>query len=394
MDYKLYFWLLSAFTAVIRLLIIGRIGLTGDEAHYWTYTTYPQLSYFDHPPLIAWLIKPFTMLFGNTEFAVRFPSVIVFAAVSFILFKLAEELYGQKTAFWVTVILNVTPVFSLLGAVITIPDTPLSLFWTLFIYVFYRLVNDNKPKYWYILGGLLGLALLSKYNAVLLPASVGLYLLCSKEHRFHLQKKEPYIALLIALAVFTPVIIWNLQNSFASFGFQLRHGFGKSAPHFSVALLGKCLGAQAGYVSPLIFLAFWWALISTGIKAFKLRDNKALLIFAFSFPTLFIFNAIASFNEILPHWPAMGYLILSLAAADICVKMWHKHWFKAFAGTSAVIGLLLCAIIPLQSMFKIINPEMLLPKEEAMQIEDGITKAEKIDITNELYGWKEAGTKI
>ena len=394
MNYKLLFWLVTAFTTLARLLIIGRIGLTGDEAHYWTYTTYPQLSYFDHPPFVAWLIKPFTFILGNTEFAVRLPAVLVFAAVSYIVYKLVQELYGEKTAFWSIALLNVMPVFSFLGAVVTMPDTPLSFFWMIFIYVFHRLVKDNKPGYWYILGGLLGLALLSKYNAVFLQFSAGLYLVCSKEHRFHLKRKEPYLALLLALAVFSPVIIWNIENSFASFGFQLQHGLGKSAPSFSAAMLAKCLGAQAGYVSPLLFAFFWWALADTGIKAFKAKDKGALLIFAFSFPVLFIFNAIASFNEILPHWPAMGYLVLSAGAANLAVRMWDRRWFRVAAGLSLALGLLISVIIPMQAMFKPIDPAWLLPKEEASRIEDGITKAEKIDLTNELYGWKEAGARI
>ena len=394
MSNKILFWAMTAFTSIIRLLIIGRIGLTGDEAHYWTYTRYPSLSYFDHPPFVAWLIKPFTMLLGNTEFAVRLPAVLIFIAVSFIVYKLSEDMFGERTAFWTAALLNMTPVFSFLGAVITLPDTPLSLFWMMFVYVFYRLIKDNEPRYWYALGFFTGLALLSKYNAVFLPVSAVLYLACSKEDRHHLKRKEPYIALLIAVSMFLPVIIWNLQNSFASFGFQLKHGLGKSAPHLSLQLLAKCLGAQAAYVSPVFFVISWWALISAGIKAFKENDRKALFLFAFSFPIIFLFNAIASFNEILPHWPAMGYLVLSISAGDIFVRMWTKAWFKPVGVAGCLLGIFLCVIIPLQAMFKVIDPAWLIPAKEAARIEDGIVHAEKIDPTNELFGWKEAGAKV
>jgi len=394
MSYQILFWTITVFTSLLRLLIIGRIGLTGDEAHYWTYTRHPELSYFDHPPFVAWLIKFFTSIFGDTEFAVRLPAVLIFVAVCFLIYQLTKDLYGEKTAFWTTVILNITPVFSFLGAVLTIPDTPLSLFWVSYIYLFYKTIKDNKPVLWYAQGLVLGLALLSKYNAALLPVSALLYLIFSKEDRHHLLRKEPYIALLIAFAVFLPVVIWNMENNFASFGFQMHHGFGKAAPHLSPDTFFKCFGAQAGYVSPLFFIAFWVLLVTSAIKAFRQKDNSSLLIFCFSFPTLFIFNAIASFNEILPHWPAMGYLILAPAAGDLAVRMWHKNWFKVFAVAACAFALFLCAIIPLQAIFKIIPPEILLSKTDAVKIEDGITHAEKIDATNELYGWKEVGTKI
>ena len=394
MTYRLSFWIITAFTAILRLLVIGRIGLTGDEAHYWTYTRYPQLSYFDHPPLVAWLINIFTTVFGNSEFAVRLPAVLIFAAVSYLLYRLTTKLFSEKTAFWTVALLNVMPVFSFLGAVMTIPDTPLSLFWIVFIYVFHKLITENKPYYWYVLGITLGLALLSKYNAVLLPVSAFIYLAFSKEHRFHLKRKEPYIALLIALAVFMPVVIWNIENGFASFGFQLRHGLGGNVPHFSFGLLAKCLGAQAAYVSPVIFIALWWALFAGARRGIVKDDGRYLLLFSFSAPTLLVFNAIACFNEILPHWPAMGYLLLVPAAAELSIKVWNSKWFRAAVVAGALIGVFLCVLIPLQAMFKVIPPEIFLPKDEALRLEDGITKAEKIDLTNELYGWREAGEKI
>jgi undecaprenyl-diphosphatase len=76
------------------------------------------------------------------------------------------------------------------------------------------------------------------------------------------------------------------------------------------------------------------------------------------------------------------------------VNFWPKRWFKVFAWSAAALGAALCVLIPLQAMFKVIDTSILLPKEEAARIEDGVTRAEKIDLTNELYGWKEAGEQI
>ncbi|MHB9155415.1 MAG: phosphatase PAP2 family protein, partial [Endomicrobiales bacterium] len=201
-------------------------------------------------------------------------------------------------------------------------------------------------------------------------------------------------ALAIAFLVFLPVVAWNLHNNFASFGFQLSHGFGKKAPQFSLELLGRCLGAQAGYLSPLLFFAYWAALIGLGRRFLRDRDEKALLLFSFSFPTLFLFNGIASFNEILPHWPAMGYFVLSIAVAAYAAQFWKNTAFRAFSVTAWSLGLALTVLVPLQALYKVLAPELFMPKEEAAKIEDGITRAEKVDITNELYGWREAGRKI
>ena len=94
MNYRLWFWALNVFSSAIRLLIIGKVGLTIDEAHYFTYTKYLSLSYFDHPPLIAYLIKMSNLVFqNNIEFAVRFPVVLIFFLSSWIFYICAKKLY-------------------------------------------------------------------------------------------------------------------------------------------------------------------------------------------------------------------------------------------------------------------------------------------------------------
>ncbi|MCX5781214.1 MAG: glycosyltransferase family 39 protein [Elusimicrobia bacterium] len=378
----------------MRLAIIGRIGLTGDEAHYWTYFQHPSLSYFDHPPAIGYIIGLFTTLLGNNEFAVRLPAVLFFVVCSWFIFKLANDLFDGKTAFYTVILLNIIPVFSFGGSVVNIPDSPLSVLWILFVLLFWCIIKEQKSHYWYYLGVILGFGLLCKYTAILLIPSLLLFLIVSPKYRFWFNRIEPYIAFIISLIIFSPVQIWNIQNDWASFGFQLKHGLGKTIPHFSLILVAKSLGAQVSYISPLLFLLFWFVLFWLGFRYIKERNDKMLLLFSFSFPTLIIFNIISSFNEILPHWPIMGYLILTIALSKFSIIMWNKLWFRVFSYFAWTIAVILTLLVPLQALFKIIPPESLLPKAEAFKLEDGITKAEKIDVTNELYGWKKIGNKI
>ena len=242
-NYPVLMWLLISVTTILRLLVIGQIGLGDDEAHYWAYAQNPALSYFDHPPLVGYIIKYSTMLFGANEFAVRLSAVLLFFLTCVIIYKLAKKMFGEKIAFWSVFVLNATPVFSFLGSVLIIPDAPLAFFWVLFIYIFWSIIESGKKIHWYLLGVVLGFAMLSKYNAFLLPISSAIFLIFSKEHRFWFKQKEPYLAILIASIMTLPVVIWNAQNGWATFGFQLAHGFGNTASKFSLALLGKFLGA-------------------------------------------------------------------------------------------------------------------------------------------------------
>ncbi len=391
--YKL-FWLLTAITTFLRLSIIGKLGLTVDEAHYWVYSKFLDLSYYDHPPMIGYIIKLFTDIFGINEFAVRLPSVIIFILTSWLFFICVKKIFSERVAFIGIVLINVLPVFSFLGAVVTIPDSPLSLFWLLSFYFFINIIETKEKKYWYFLGFTVGLAFLSKYTAVMIYPSIILFLLCAKEHRFWFLKKEPYFAMIISFAVFLPVVIWNIQNNWASFGFQLQHGFGKSLPSFSFTLFGRSLAAQAGYVSPFLFIFFLYVAYVLIKDAFFQKQKDALFVASFSLPVLFFFNAIATFNEILPHWPAMGYLILTMYAAYIINKFWDNGKFRKIIYFSCGFALFLDLIVPIHCLYKFIPIEPFLPQKEAQKVEYGIPKAEIVDVSNDLFGWKELASEI
>ena len=393
--YHKLFWLLTFITTAIRASIIGCIGLTVDEAHYWVYSKFLDLSYYDHPPIIGYLIKFFTDIFGINEFAVRFPSVLIFIFSSWIIFLAARKIFEEKVAFITIVLLNILPVFSFLGAVVTIPDSPLSLFWALSFYLFITIIQSNKKYYWYLLGLTIGFGLLSKYTAILIFPSIILFLICSKEHRFLLKQKELYISMFISFLCFSPVILWNLQNNWASFGFQLQHGFGKTLPSFSLTLFFRSIGAQAGYISPLLFLFYCYAIYKALKEYYNSKKTDILFVISFSLPTLFFFDSIATFNEILPHWPAMGYLILTIYVAYLSINFWNNLKFKKFMYIACSIALLMNILVPVQAIFKPLSVEPFL-KIFSQNTTDkyGIPQSEIIDITNDLRGWKELSEKI
>jgi 4-amino-4-deoxy-L-arabinose transferase-like glycosyltransferase len=394
MNFKTWFWVLNFFTAFLRFLIIGKIGLTVDEAHYWVYTKFLDFSYFDHPPFIAYIIKISTLIFGNTEFAVRFPAVVIFFFSCWLFFICIRKLYDDKTAFIGVLLLNFLPVFSFLGSVISIPDSPLAFFWLLEFLIFIKIIQEGNKNLWYLLGIVNGLALLSKYNGIFLVFSIFAFLVLSVENRFWLKRKEPYFTAIIAGVVFSPVIIWNCLNHWVSFGFQLKHGFGNVFPQFSLTLFGRSIGAQAGYLSPFLFLFFCFVIIVCTYDAFVKKDKNALLIACFSLPTLILFNAVAAFNEILPHWTAMGWLICAIYGAHLTIKFWTSKKFRIYSYFSWAFCAFLIVLAVSHILYKVIPIEKFLPQKQREKIEHGISEAERADITNDVYGWKEMAAEI
>jgi len=384
--YHKLFWFLTSFTTFIRLLVIGKVGITVDEAHYWVYSKFLDLSYYDHPPVIGYIVKLFSDLFGTNTFAVRLPSVIIFILTSWIFFISARKLFSEKTAFTAVILLNILPVFSFLGAIITIPDSPLSLFWILSFYLFIRLIETSQKRYWYFLGFSIGFALISKYTAVMLFPSIIVFLLFSKNHRFWFSRKELYISMFISFLCFIPVILWNIQNNWASFGFQLQHGFGKTMPQISLTLFFRSIGAQAGYISPLLFIFYCYSLYICAKEGFFKKDKYALFVASFSLPVLVFFTSIATFNEILPHWPAMGYLVATIYVAHLILKHWQTNWIRKYIIAACALAMAMNILVPLHALYKIVPLEKFINEKETLRLEICIPVTKFINPTNDLYG--------
>ena len=203
-KYTQFFWLTSLVFLFFRLIYINLIPLTPQEAYYWNYSRHLALSYFDHPPLQAWLIF-LTSQFGVSEFTVRLACPILAFLSGILCFKIGKNLFNAKIGFYFFLILNLILIFNI-GTVIFTPDAALLFFWILSFYFFGKIIFENKAKFWYALGISLGLAMLSKYTAIFIPISVLTFLLLSKSHRFWLKRKEPYLAILVSLIVFSPVL--------------------------------------------------------------------------------------------------------------------------------------------------------------------------------------------
>lgn len=241
------YWIIL-FSWIIRLIFIGFNPLLVEEAYYWNYATHLDFGYLDHPPMVALLIKPFTSLFGPYELNVRIASLLCWTVTAFFSFKLTQLIH--RGAGWYAVfLLSILPFFFLQSLVMT-PDQPLIVCWSAALYCLYRALVQQQAPYWYGAGLWLGLGMLSKYTIVLLGPATLLYLCFIPTARQWFFKKEPYLCVLIALMLFTPVIYWNATHEWVSFAFQSTRrfttGFSFSFHHF--------WGLLIFFLTPLGFL--------------------------------------------------------------------------------------------------------------------------------------------
>ena len=208
-----------ACSLLLRLLYLGQVELIFEEAYYWNYAQHPDIGYLDHPLMVAWTIKLFISLFGDAEFAVRSGALLFWFITAYFSYRLTSEIFDRAVGRHAVMLVAALPIFFSFGWFIS-PDAPLAAFWSMALYFAYRIVQKDDRRAWLGFGLAIGLGASSKYTVFLLVAAFGLYVLADRQTRQHLLRREPYIALLVALLLFSPVIIWNLQNDLASFAFQ------------------------------------------------------------------------------------------------------------------------------------------------------------------------------
>src|SRR5262245_50643033 len=216
-----------ALLLLLRFISAATINLSTQEAYYWNYSMHPALSYLDHPPMVAWVIRAGTLLLGKSEIAVRIGGLALVVVSTLLINALGRLWFSRRAGLWAALLFQVIPAYFIYGLIITL-DAPLICFWLLTMYLVSIAVLNNRPSAWYCAGAALGFAMLSKYTALFLVPSALLFLIADREHRKWLLRKEPYLAFLLSLVIFSPVILWNYQHQWVSFAFQ-----------FSRRLLGK-----------------------------------------------------------------------------------------------------------------------------------------------------------
>jgi len=187
-------YLITGLTLVFlfRLAASQAMGLLPQDAYYYFYSEHLALSYFDHPPMIAYILKIFTAIFGISVHAVKLAdfTITLFSLYSF--YYLGKLLFSKRVA-QISFILFGSTVLVTLISIISTPDVPLILFWTLSLIMLYKALFEHKTIYWILAGIMMGIAFDSKYTALFLPLGTLLFLLLSRSHRKYLFSKELFL---------------------------------------------------------------------------------------------------------------------------------------------------------------------------------------------------------
>ena len=351
-------WIVGAI--IVRGLLSSLVPLLPDETYYWDWSRHLQGGYFDHPSGIAFLIRLGTTLAGDTHTGVRLgpalAAIATHASAVVVAWQLAGRgIDGAVAAMRAAVLVALVPVATL-GLVLATPDA------LLFAAVMTGLIgveralaspvgSTESTKWWCFVGVALGVAFVAKYTAVLLPFGLVVACLLHPALRLRFREPGPWLAALIALGIFAPVVLWNANNDWISFRFQLGHGFTGSARGNPLNRELELIGGQMGLASPILFvlmaMAVWVALRSgwrsRGYATAVDENVRRFAIAMMSVVPLAFFAVSAWRRSVEANWPALAYpgaiVLLATSTTDWSRRRWW-NWGLGFAAfLLLVVGL-------------------------------------------------------
>ncbi len=370
---------------LVRGFLAAFLELGNDEVYYWTYAKFPDLSHFDHPPMVGLIIQLFTLnLHFDQEFFLRLASIVFGAVNTWLVFLLGRLIRDSITGLYASLLYTGSFYCSILAGTFILPDSPQVFFWLISLYLLLNALPDKslsrRSRNFLLLAGVsTGFALLSKYHSVFLVSGVFLYILFFNRKWF--RAKETYLSFLIVIVMFIPVLLWNYQNQFISFTFHEGRIDAQEAGirwnYFGTEMIG-----QVFYNNPVNFILIILAFIAV-IRGRRLMDRNHLwLLLLISLPLTLIFIGFSLFNATLPHWTGPAYLgFILIAAAYLGERSSRREKMVMIpVAVKLSIGLLLIVVVLASG-----------------QITRGWIPVGKLgfnDISRQLYGWNELGEKF
>lgn len=379
--------ILIGISALIRTFLAFNLELGNDEVYYLTYALYPDLSHFDHPPMVGFIIQLFSFnLLFDSELFLRLGSVVFGSLSIYLIYLIGREIKDATTGFYAALLYSTSVYGFIITGLFILPDTPQMMFWLLSVFfvlkVFSQDQSNRQKRINFILTGIFtGLAMLSKYTSVFIWTGIISYILIFE--RKWLKSRWLYLSMFLTFIIFTPVIYWNASNHFISLSYQGERVnlFSQvlRPDYFLMELLGEFL-----YNNPVNVVLIVISLFMLLLHKFKMPDKRMKLILLISLPLILIFIFISFFRRTLPHWTAPGYTTLILVSA---VYLREKNIRKILIPRQIKVagGLLVTIILVGYLQVKVGLIRFTTPEDT------NPTELGEYDVSLEITGWKQIG---
>src|SRR6266702_829069 len=235
----------------LRLVAAAFTPITFDEAYYWMWSKSLAGGYYDHPPMVAIVIRLGTMIAGDTELGVRLVSILLALPMSWAVYQAAAILFGgRQVAAASAILLNVT-LMAAVGTMIVTPDAPLLVASSFVLFSLAKVLESGRGAWWLAVGLAAGTALLSKYTALFFGPAILIWLMIVPKLRRWLISPWLYLGGGVALSMFAPVILWNADHHWVSFIKQMGRA---RIEDFRPVFIAELVPTQIAFATPLVFI--------------------------------------------------------------------------------------------------------------------------------------------
>lgn len=379
-------WVLIGLSVFIRGFLAWFFELGNDEVYYWTYAAFPDLSHFDHPPMVGLLIQLTTLnLQLEHEFFVRLGPVLLGGLNTWLIFLIGKKIKNARAGFIAALLYNTSVYTFVIAGIFILPDTPQLFFWlvSLLLLIHFlpdKMTSSRSRRLMLLFGISAGLAMLSKYSSVFLWVAAIYFVLF--HNRGWLKTPEFYLAGLLSVLLFIPVLWWNYQHQFISFTF---HGgrvsmfeSGVRPDLFFTELFGQIL-----YNNPVNWVLIIIAMVSLLKKQLGLEKSYRQILLASSLPLIGMFLFFSLFRQTLPHWSGPGYLGLMLITGVFLDGRLRRKNQPSLLPLPVVAAAILLVVVLFAGLLEV--RWGLLGKSEA----EDPRRLGRHDVTLDMSGWRD-----
>lgn len=358
--------------AILRGIFAATLDLRVDEAYYWTWSKESVISYLDHPPMIAWCIRATTFVFGDTNFGVRFTGLAAMLVMQVLLADIVRRLLRDYRYVVFAVLLPEATLSYGLGMAKLTPDMAMIPCEMAMIWSLVRLWQSNDLRWWLAAGLFGGLALMSKYTAILLLPAVLAFALIPSWRRRQLTSPWFWSSALVVLIVISPMLYWNAVHGWASFRFQLDRS--PQADGISGRFLSDFLGLQFVMVGLLLLPIVLVGTVMMAVRGYRTRAPVPILLSTAVIVPLGFFlehslDARVGDSWLLFVWP------IGFACATVNLKLWHtesRSRLSRIAPTVMIFAIASgVAIVVASGLYYVVGTDNYLGKDDPIGKEAG-----------------------
>ena len=358
----------------LHLLLLGRHGVHGDEMYFLECGRRLAGGYVDHGPLVPWIARATEWLLGSSVAALRLPGALAGAVVVAATVALCAELGGRRFAQTLAgLCVVVAPVYLRAQSLLSLPAFEPAL-WTVSSLLVLRALRRDPGRLWLMVGAVSGIGLLNKHTMLIWGLGLAVGLLCSPERRV-LKSVWPWAGGLTALLVFSPNLLWQVQNGWPTWEFlgEMRRGVLAEIPR-PLFLLGQLL-----YQHPFT-LPIW------SVGAFVLVRRRELRPLGMIFAVGLAFFLLTRGK---PYYLAPAYPVLYAAGSvwwseRVTRRGLRKLALGSLTAGGIVTGLFALPVLPLKTADALLDPV----------VQPLISAAELTSEFHEQQGWPEVARAV